>query len=327
MIDFAKAFDHINHSIVLRKLKEMGVPIILLQWIHAFLYHRQQRVKIGSHISDWCFLNGGVPQGTKLAILLFLVMINDLKLICPTIKFVDNVTTTEGKPIIGPNAMGGALNEVHDWSKLNDMNANPSKTKRLQVCFTREELTHHELIFNGVSVQFSKEARLLGVIIQNDLKWDSHVHSIVTKASQRLHCLRILKRSGYNDSQLIDIYSCKIRSIVEYACQVWHPGLTQSQCHDIERVQVRAMRIIKPRLDYWKALELFDMPYLEERRVTLCKRLYEERLKEDNIIHDLLPSVRKPTYNFTHHKSRVTTKTRVKRTDNSFIQYAINKFE
>ncbi len=79
----------------------MGVSKILTLWIASFLIERYQRVKTGRITSEWCHIVEGVPQRTKLAILLFLVMIDDLNIDCPTIIFVDDITITETKLLIG----------------------------------------------------------------------------------------------------------------------------------------------------------------------------------------------------------------------------------
>jgi hypothetical protein len=86
LIDYQKAYDHLNHSLILQKLAKMDVPPFLANWIAAFLQNRQQRVKMGLIVSPWLEIRGGVPQGTKLASLLFLIMINDLLPINTTIK-------------------------------------------------------------------------------------------------------------------------------------------------------------------------------------------------------------------------------------------------
>ena len=94
-LDFQKAFDRINPNILLAKLKLVNIPDILVRWIAAFLEGRKQRVKIGNYYFDWLEVWGNVPQGTILALLLFLIMINDLASPTPTYKFVDDATLYE----------------------------------------------------------------------------------------------------------------------------------------------------------------------------------------------------------------------------------------
>ena len=101
-MDCAKAFDHVNHSIVIRKLSKLGVPNILVKWICSFLQDRYQRVKLSSIFSDWLALNGGMPQGSWLGPLTFLVLMDDLSTGCLMHKFVDDTTLSE---IIGKDAV------------------------------------------------------------------------------------------------------------------------------------------------------------------------------------------------------------------------------
>lgn len=82
-LDFSKAFDLIGHNVLIRKLVDLGVRRCLIPWIISFLSNQRQRVKIGEAFSDWLAVNAGVPQGTKLSHILFLIMINDLSIPTP----------------------------------------------------------------------------------------------------------------------------------------------------------------------------------------------------------------------------------------------------
>ena len=92
LIDYSKAFDHINHDILIAKLYDMGLPAYLVRWMAAFLIDRQQSVKIGDTVSSIGYPNGGIPQGTLSGPNNFLVQINYLQTPCPMFKYVDDST-------------------------------------------------------------------------------------------------------------------------------------------------------------------------------------------------------------------------------------------
>ena len=111
LLDFQKAFDHVDHTIVIKKLLDMGVHGCLVRWTASFLTNRRQRVKIGDVLSEWVSTNGGVPQGTKSAALLFLIMVNDFLTKLPMVKYVDDATVSE-KGIYPKAAEDGTLPPV-----------------------------------------------------------------------------------------------------------------------------------------------------------------------------------------------------------------------
>ena len=94
-LDFSKAFDRTDFNILLQKLINIGIHPVLINWIANFLTDRRQRTRIGPNYSCWRPINGGVPQGTKLGPLLFLLMVNDLKVSVDSVKFVDDTTLWE----------------------------------------------------------------------------------------------------------------------------------------------------------------------------------------------------------------------------------------
>ena len=129
LVDYKKAFDRINHDLLLRKLGNLQVNPTLVNWIRAFLCQRKQRVKIDQIRSEWLTVNGGVPQGTKMGPLLFIIMITDLGCNLPVVKYVDDTTLYEICPYGENGTIQNTLNELAHWSDLNDMQINPMKTK------------------------------------------------------------------------------------------------------------------------------------------------------------------------------------------------------
>ena len=121
LVDFSKAFDRIDHNIIITKLRDLEVPAVLLHWIHAFLSMRKQRVKLHGVCSEWTTVNGGVPQETKLGPLLFLVMINDLTLSLPAVKYVDDTTVYQVIRKDEVDILQQQLDELCAWCRTNKM--------------------------------------------------------------------------------------------------------------------------------------------------------------------------------------------------------------
>ena len=139
------------------------------------------------------------------------------------------------------------------------------------------------LILNDTKIV--NEIKLLGVIISSDWKWNEHIHYVNKKAAKRLYYLRCLKRSGLTQ-ELIDVFLSLIRSIYEYACQVWSTCLTKELSGIIESIQERALTIIQPGYEYDKESEYFNIPCLKAR------------MKGSNHkLNLMLPEKRKKIYN------------------------------
>ena len=113
-------------------------------------------------------------------------------------------------------------------------------------------------------------------MIQNNLKWNNHIESIVAKGSKRLHILRVLRRGGFEISDLSTIYTALIRSLLEYCCVVWHHALPSYLSQELERTQKRALKIIVPALSYSEALQFLNLRTLDERRNELCVKTLEK---------------------------------------------------
>ena len=94
LLDYRKAFDHVDHTVLVTKCKSYSLPNFIIRWLCAFLSDRSQRVRLGQELSDWVILKGSVPQGSWLGPLLFIVLIDDLHPACIMHKYMDDTTFT-----------------------------------------------------------------------------------------------------------------------------------------------------------------------------------------------------------------------------------------
>ena len=147
--DFTKGFDLIDHNILVLELTNIGVHPVLINWIKSFLHNRRQAVRIGNSFSQWRSPNGGIPQGTKLGVILFNIMANDLlkdwKL---KIKFVDDTTTFEILPRNSMSLLNFAANDTQYFSESHNMKLNPPKCKQMVINFTHNH--NFSLILYGL---------------------------------------------------------------------------------------------------------------------------------------------------------------------------------
>ena len=326
MLDFSKGFDRIDHSILLDKLQANGVHPILVAWQKAFLTQRQQRIKINDVRSNWLSINGGVPQGTLSGPEDFLNFVDDLKSCLPNIKYVDDTTVFEVVKAGQNSKLQQATDEIMEWTQKNRMKINTSKTKELLIHFNKQEPDIPPVIIQGTPIERTNVAKLLGVSINDKLTWNEHVESIHKKANSRLHYLRLLKRAGVPNEQLLTAFKALVRSLTEYASQVWSSSLTKTQAETLESIQKRALQIIKPGQPYERSLQELRLDTLGDRRNKLNEKLFQDIKTEGHKLHHLLPTsaghnhhLRNPSLPLPH--------TRTKRFKDSFINWSLFHFK
>jgi hypothetical protein len=230
---------------VLTKLIDLNVrPASIIQWIAEFLTSRQQCVRYHSTCSDWLALSTGVPQGTKLGPILFLVMINDAKPAAQNtsisvFKYVDDMSIVECRKVSECSELQSSLDTLVDWCGSNKMKLNPSKCFQMNVNFSRNPVSYLPLFIEGHKLLTTHEMKVLGVTIQDDLKWDKNVDNILKRSNSKIHMLQVLKRCGlpYPDLVTIYMYTSFISPITEYVVPVWNAALTKCQSYLLERIQ------------------------------------------------------------------------------------------
>ena len=229
-VDFSKAFDRVDHTVVINNLIELAIPRSVIKWFASFITNRQQRVKIASTVSTWLVLKGGMPQGSWLGPLTFVILIDKLKLSCLTHKYIDDTTMTEILSLGQTSQMAGYMNELYQWSLANNMQINKRKTKEMVI--TSSHSVSVPLIPNIERVETFK---LLGIVVS------SGTHTLlmlIPKANSRLHLLRQLKRAAVpQDDNGILLYWHHSPGFRLYAVAVWHTGLTADLSDQLELIK------------------------------------------------------------------------------------------
>ena len=271
-LDISKAFDTIDHNILLRKLREeFCVSEPSCQWIQSYLRNREQAVRFNGTLSSWCSVKAGVPQGSVLGPTLFSMYINDLpESIAPadSVLFADDTTIyTSGTSVGEINAkLNSAMSRISSWMSMNGLTLNASKTKVMLIHSPRKHVPPLNVTYNDSPLEQVEVFKLLGVLIDHHLKWDHHVNHVVVKVSRNLRLMRrlswILPRQA-----LVSFYFAYIVPSLDYCNLVWSSCRKSDQLR-LQRLQNYAARII---------LKLPKMSSASEARNSLHWTSLEER--------------------------------------------------
>ena len=243
LLDFSKAFDKVNHSKLLWKLHQYGIRGHVLGWIRAFLGSRSQQVVIDGEESESVPVTSGVPQGSVLGPILFLVYINDLpdEVRSQVRLFADDTAlylTMESED--DSSALQNDLDILSAWESRWDMEFNPSKCQVVHVAGSKGPVNKTNYVLHGQVLESVTSARYLGVDISSNLSWKTHVDRITGNANRTLGFIRRnikTKMSKVRERA----YNSLVRPQLEYASAVWDPH-NKKYISQIEQIQRRAAR-------------------------------------------------------------------------------------
>lgn len=271
-LDFQKAFDLVSHVHLMHKLKVIGLPAFVTNWISSYLSNRFQYVCIDDHSSTRLPVLSGVPQGSVLGPLLFLIYINDLvSLISDPVKiklFADDcilynkITCPEDQQMLNTN-----LNYVQAWCEKWGMKLNAKKSVFMNITNKKNKLSFPYNLPSQPLEQVS-EYKYLGVTITNNLSWNKHVTNTCAASFRKLCFLRHKLRKAPTNVKLL-AYTSIIRPRLEYACTVWDPH-TKSNINALEMIQRKSVRFIfssyRPSDSPTRLMEEHGIPTLQSRR-------------------------------------------------------------
>ena len=246
-LDISKAFDKVWHLGLLFKLKKWGISGKLLEWIQDYLKDRMQRVVINGQKSEWTGIKAGVPQGSVLGPLLFLVFINDIVHVvnnCEIRIFADDTCLH----IVVDNKDDAArlfnedLQAIETWANRWLVDFSAPKTESMTISTKIIKIDHPPLIFCGSSVTEVTSHKHVGLWLDNNLGWYSHINYIEDKANKRMNMLSYFKYK-LSRNTLERIYYVFIRPILEYGNIVWI-GANDGLLDKIDKIETRAMRLV-----------------------------------------------------------------------------------
>ena len=242
-LDFCKAFDKVNHYLLIEKLKKFGIGGKLLQLLSSYLEDRSQRTVINNIYSEYLHINSGVPQGSVLGPLLFLVFINDPQDVLETsiaCLFADDTKINNTDPVLLQND----LLRLHRWSLQNKMQFNFSKTSFFWFTLKKNDIKEQPLcVFGGEDISFTRKPVVdLGIGFCYNLSWTEHIKSKVCKAHGRFISIERNLPTNLSTSQKASVYVLYIRPLILYGTTVWFANRTNLE--KLESFQSRVTRWI-----------------------------------------------------------------------------------
>ena len=282
-LDYSKAFDKVDHNLLLIKLFKIGIRGNFIKWIQNFIKGRIQKVVVDNCLSYPTTVISGVPQGSVLGPTLFSVSINDLP---KYVKDCDILTYADDTKLIktidsthDATCLQQSLSKVLTWSKQNNMELNKDKFEMMSFRLNSQEsnLKILELlpfpekfrnykISNENLLTPSEAVRDLGIMIDSELNWNVHRNNICRKSRQMSGWIL---NTFYTRKQepLITLFKSLIRPILEFGCEIWIPYKIKDIC-EIEQIQrsytskISDIRL----LNYWDRLEKLEISSLQRRR-------------------------------------------------------------
>ena len=256
-IDLSKAFDTLTFDILLFKLKYYGVTDTALDLMRIYLTNRKQYVVFNSCQSDYSEIYTGAPQGSILGPLFFGIYINDLINVSNRLNFLmyaDDTTIyfnlEEFDHLNKEGDINGELEKVNTWLKLNKLSLNAQKTKLMVFHRKQKHVDEINVQYNGTKIERVESFNFLGIMLDENLTWKSHIETVGKKISKVTGILYRLKNI-FPENVLFVLYNSLIVSYINYGLLLWGVHV-----HKLELLQKKSFAF------YDQALETYRISYL-----------------------------------------------------------------
>ena len=291
-IDLRKAFDTVNHPVLLKKLKHLGVGGNFLKWCTSYLEGRSQKTVANGVNSDSREVTYGVPQGSVLGPLFFLTYINDMSAAVENVNLSlyadDTVLYVSGKDIgVNVQRMQGGLDGFADWCQSNALKINAEKTKVMIFGTTKrvKKIGQIRLRINNAPIHRAPSYKYLGMTLDSSMSFKPHLATVVRSVSHKIYLLSRIKKFLSNRSALL-VYKTMVLPFFDYADVVYHNANT-AELEKLQRLQNRALKLclgLHRREDTEIVHRSAKVPLLENRRRS---HIYNFMYKRKELKHNL----------------------------------------
>ena len=246
-IDFSSAFNTLHTDILLNKLTQLGVNPFIIKWYFSFLSERPQKVRFNSVFSEETRCSTGVPQGPVSSSLLFTLYTDNCVSSNPdqfVLKFSDDtviLSLLKSNSNIVSHTSG--VDQFIEWCDQHHLKINVNKTEEI-IVDPRSIGDHSAITVHGHNIKQVSSYKYLGVQIDKDLSWHTHVTTMCSKIHQRLHFLRRLRLFGVSRNIMLTFYRASIESILRYGISSWFGNLTVAYKSQITRLICMAGKIM-----------------------------------------------------------------------------------
>lgn len=313
-LDLSKAFDLVNHSILLNKLALYLKSSDSVTLFRSFLENRTQKVYVNGSYSFEGLVKHGVPQGSVLGPILFSIFINDLSLsiTTPSVEchmLADDTTfqTSSSTVEVVHDSLQSALNDASAWCQVNHMVLNPAKSKSMLITTRQKHQLQPlslDLSVDGNTITQVSNHKHLGVIIDDKLRWDAHVDHLCKVLGRNLYLLSKLQSVFTQEARKL-FYNAHIQSHLDYASVVWD-GTSDAIFKRLNSLYRRAAKLIypDPSLTTDQKMSAVGMLPLKQHL------FYNKAVYMYKILHDKTPGYLKdlfkaPASKYTHHRHKL----------------------
>ena len=269
-LDFAKAFDKVNHDILLKKVLNHKIKGKIARWIQSFLFNRKYRVIANGVMSEEHEVISGVPQGTVLASILFIIMISDIdenirnsisRLFADDTKISAKVRTFEDTELLQND-----MNIIYKWAEENHMEFNEDKFERMSHGVTQNVGPGKYRTKSGLEIKESRTIKDLGILTSKDVSFSEHIDEIVL-ASKIKTGLLLRTFKTRETTPMMKMFNSYVRSKIEYCSLIWNPQ-KKEDIDRLERIQKSFTSKISglEEMNYHDRLKRLGIYSLERRR-------------------------------------------------------------